>query len=172
MSSNNDLKKDFDSSMGKVAKHTLEDKWHIVEFAGFFEFTDAPFYTANSLLDLDKCPQAKENADRLLECLKALQGFSSEQIAQIRAWANTPETNLMFDYVAKNRLLEAENERLKNVLKEIGNTFKPLELSMWDFVDILRDKAKQAYKEETKPDFNQNSMLERFGELEDEFKVE
>jgi len=28
------------------------------------------------------------------------------------------------------------------------------------------------YKEETKPDFNQNSMLERFGELEDEFKVE
>ena len=30
------------------------------------------------------------------------------------------------------------------------------------------DKATNPYK----PDFNQNSMLERFGELEDEFKVE
>lgn len=95
-------------------KHTPEDQWHIVEFAGFFEFTDAPFYTANSLLDLDKCPQAKENADRLLECLKALQGFSSEQIAQIKEWANTESTTLMFDYVSKNRLLEEELQELKH----------------------------------------------------------
>ena len=105
-------------------------------------------------------------------CVDALKDLTTEQIEELKVWLKAESTTLMFDYISKNRLLETENERLKNSLKEIGNTFKPLELSMWDFVDILRDKAKQAYKEETKPDFNQNSMLERFGELEDEFKVE
>ena len=38
--------------------------------------------------------------------------------------------------------------------------------------DKIPDEPTNPYKEETKPDFNQNSMLERFGELEDEFKVE
>ena len=73
-----------------------------------------------------------------------LKELSTEQIEELKVWLKSESTTLMFDYVAKNRLLETENERLKNVLKEIGNTFKPKELSMWDFVDILRDKAKQA----------------------------
>jgi hypothetical protein len=102
-------------------------------------------------------------------CVDALKYLTTEQIEELKVWLKAESTTLMFDYVAKNRLLEdentqyktaiaeqavnhskiiekleAENERMKNVLKEIGNTFKPLELSMWDFVDILRDKAKQA----------------------------
>lgn len=77
-------------------------------------------------------------------CVDALKDLTTEQIEELKVWLKAESTTLMFDYVAKNRLLETENERLKNVLKEIGNTFKPKELSMWDFVDILRDKAKQA----------------------------
>ncbi len=76
--------------------------------------------------------------------LDALKDLTIEQIEELKVWLKTQSTTLMFEYVTKNRLLETENERLKNVLKEIGNTFKPKELSMWDFVDILRDKAKQA----------------------------
>jgi chromosome segregation ATPase len=70
-----------------------------------------------------------------------------EESAQWNLYAKSVDEQI----VDRNSLidkLQAENQRLKEALKEIGNTFKPLELSLWDFVDELRDKAKQALKGE------------------------
>ena len=41
---------------------------------------------------------------------------------------------------------QIEVGKLKEALKDIGNSFKPSNLSMWDFVDELRQKAKEAIK--------------------------
>ncbi len=74
------------------------------------------------------------------------------------------------------------------ISKEIDDIVKQAKAEAWEegyesrvkFIDdyfgtktnIELPEPTNPYKEETKPDFNQNSMLERFGELEDEFKVE
>ena len=45
-----------------------------------------------------------------------LKELSTEQIEELKVWLKSESTTLMFDYVAKNRLLEAENLKLKDEL--------------------------------------------------------
>jgi hypothetical protein len=59
--------------------------------------------------------------------------------------------NIKFRLKFQNEQLQAENEKLKEVLKEISNIFKPKELSVWDFVEEVRNKAKEALKEDQEP---------------------
>jgi hypothetical protein len=58
---------------------------------------------------------------------------------------------LSLKYSFKIESLEAENEKLKEALKEISNIFKPKELSIWDFVEEVRNKAKEALKDDQEP---------------------
>jgi len=49
-------------------------------------------------------------------CVDALKDLTTEQIEELKVWLKAESTTLMFDYVAKNRLLEAENLKLKDEL--------------------------------------------------------
>jgi chromosome segregation ATPase len=58
------------------------------------------------------------NISRIVECVNALADLTTEQIEELKVWLKTQSTTLMFDYVAKNRLLEAENTKLKEEIEE------------------------------------------------------
>ena len=49
-------------------------------------------------------------------CVDALKDLTTEQIEELKVWLKAESTTLMFDYVAKNRLLEAENLKLKDTI--------------------------------------------------------
>ena len=53
-------------------------------------------------------------------CVDALKDLTTEQIEELKVWLKSESTTLMFDYVAKNRLLESENEKLKKALKNLS----------------------------------------------------
>ena len=52
-------------------------------------------------------------------CVDALKDLTTEQIEELKVWLKAESTTLMFDYVAKNRLLEAENDKLKAEIKDL-----------------------------------------------------
>ena len=52
-------------------------------------------------------------------CVDALKDLTTEQIEELKVWLKSESTTLMFDYVAKNRLLEAENDKLKAEIKDL-----------------------------------------------------
>jgi len=52
-------------------------------------------------------------------CVDALKDLTTEQIEELKVWLKSESTTLMFDYVAKNRLLEAENAKLKAEIKDL-----------------------------------------------------
>lgn len=68
------------------------------------------------------------------------------------------------------------------ISKEIDDLVKQAKAEAWDkgfmsgknYVEssMSCDEGVRLPENPYKPDFNQNSMIERFGELEDEFKVE
>lgn len=49
-------------------------------------------------------------------CVDALKDLTIEQIEELKVWLKTQSTTLMFEYVSKNRLLEAENSKLKETI--------------------------------------------------------
>ena len=49
-------------------------------------------------------------------CVDALKDLTTEQIEELKVWLKSESTTLMFDYVAKNRLLEYENKKLKETI--------------------------------------------------------
>jgi len=52
-------------------------------------------------------------------CVDALKDLTTEQIEELKVWLKSESTTLMFDYVSKNRLLEAENAKLKAEIKDL-----------------------------------------------------
>ena len=59
-------------------------------------------------------------------CVDALKDLTTEQIEELKVWLKSESTTLMFDYVSKNRLLEAENLKLQAELKQAKDELESL----------------------------------------------
>ena len=75
----------------------------------------------------------ESNAARIVECVNAMAGLTTEQINQVGEWIKQGSTTLVFDYVSKNRQLEVEIENLRNFIRTYHLT------SMWEtYIQALK----------------------------------
>lgn len=68
-----------------------------------------------------------------------LKDLTPEQIEELKVWLKAESTTLMFDYVAKNRLLEAENVKLNSKIEEY-KTMESLHKSSSHQIRMLMDE--------------------------------
>jgi hypothetical protein len=61
------------------------------------------------------------DAARIVECVNALAGLTSEEVEQVAVWVKEKSSTPMFDLVAKNRIMEAQRNELLEALQIVRN---------------------------------------------------
>lgn len=83
-------------------------------------------------------PKGSEDlAKEYCDLKNSLAGLTTEQIEELKVWLKAQSTTLMFDYVAKNRLLEAENVKLNSKIEEY-KTMESLHKSSSHMINVLK----------------------------------
>ena len=126
-------------------------------------------------------------------CLELLSYLGLSGIDNPREWVEVTKEERVEAHVSFWKEKAENNQwrcnQLQSEITKLKSELKQAKADAWDegildwsnFLDAyastplgdkIPDEPTNPYKEETKPDFNQNSMFERFGDLEQEFKVE
>lgn len=99
-------------------KHTPEENWYALDYIVAYGVSDGISWESNDLFDKTDVPNAKENAERAVACVKFCKGISNEELEDMARHFNRGGRSY-YDLIQDMRSAQIEAQELSQQNAEL-----------------------------------------------------